>query len=126
MNTMGLNISIRNSGDVAILDLRGRSTVNNGESELLSSRLKGLIASGVRNLLLNVRDLAKIDTSGVSIFVETYVSLKRQGGGLKLLFSRGQVLEVLTAFRLQDIIPSFEDEAQALATFAPLTFFAKP
>jgi len=114
---MGLHISIRNSGDVAILDLRGRSTVNNGESELLSSRLKGLIASGVRNLLLNVRDLAKIDTSGVSIFVETYVFLKHQGGGFKLLCPHGPVLEVLTALHLADIIPTFDHEAVALASF---------
>ena len=51
----------------------------------------------------------------------TYVSLKREGGGLKLLSPRGRVLEVLTIFHLQIIIPSFEDEAQALASFQPLS-----
>lgn len=85
-----------------------------------------MIASGVRKLLLNVRDVTKIDSSGVSIIVETYVSLKRQDGGLKLLCTRGRVLEVLTVFRLQEIIPSFEDEAQALASFESLAYFAKP
>ena len=116
---MGLEISIRKSDDVTIVDLRGHSTVKDGESELLSTRLQDLIAKGVRKVLLNLRELAQIDSSGVSIFVETYVSLKRRGGSLKLLCSRSRVLEVLTAFHLQDIIPRFEDEAHALASFQP-------
>ena len=120
-----LQISIRKSGDVTILDLRGRSTID-GESELLSSCLKELVANGVRELLLNLANLTQIDTSGVGIIIETYVSLKRQGGELKLLCRCGQVLEVLTMFRLLDTIPSFEDEAQALASFRPLSYFAKP
>jgi stage II sporulation protein AA (anti-sigma F factor antagonist) len=123
---VGLLISIRKFGDVTIVDLRGRSTVNEGESELLSSRLEGLVANGVRKLLLNLADLSQIDSSGVSIIVGTYISLKREGGGLKLLCPRGRVLEVLTVFHLQNIIPSFEDEAHALASFQPLTHFAKP
>ena len=122
---IGLQISTRKSGDVTVLDLRGRATID-GESELLSSCLKELVANGVRELLLNLVNLTQIDTSGVGIIIETYVSLKRQRGELKLLCPCGQVLEVLTVFRLLDTIPSFEDEAQALASFRPLSYFAKP
>jgi anti-anti-sigma factor len=122
---IGLQISTRKSGDVTVLDLRGRATID-GESELLSSRLKELVANGVRELLLNMVNLTQIDTSGVGIIIETYVSLKRQRGELKLLCPCGQVLEVLTVFRLLDTIPSFGDEAQALASFRPLSYFAKP
>ena len=114
---MGLQISIRESADVTILDLRGRSTIDGGESELLSSLLKGLVANGVRKLLLNLVNLTQVDSSGVGIIVETYISLKRQRGELKLLCPRGRVLEVLTVFRLLDVIPNFEDEALALASF---------
>ena len=72
---VGLQISIRKSGDVTIVDLQGRSTVNDGESELLSRHLGRLVASGMRKLLLNLADLTQIDSSGVSIIAETYVSL---------------------------------------------------
>jgi anti-anti-sigma factor len=123
---IGLQISIRESAGVTILDLRGRSTIDSGESELLDSRLKKLVASGVRKVLLNLADLTQVDSSGVGVIVGTYVSLKRQGGELKLLCPCGRVLDVLTVFRLLDTIPSFEDEAQALASFRPLSNFAKP
>jgi anti-anti-sigma factor len=116
---MGLDVSIRESGDVTILDLRGKSTVSGGESELLSGHLRELVAKGVRKLLLNIRDLSQVDSSGVSVIVQTYVSLKRQGGDLRLLCPSGRVLQVLTVIHLLDIIPSFDDEAQALASFGP-------
>ena len=123
---MGLQISIRESGDVTILDLQGRSTINGGESELLNSRLKKLVASGVRKLLLNLADLTQVDSSGVSIIVGTYVSLRAKGGEPKLLCPCGRVLEVLRILHLLEMIPNFEDETQALASFRPLSYFAKP
>ena len=122
---MGLNVSIRKCGDVTILDLRGRATINGGESELLSSHLQGLVASGARKLLLNLENLTQVDSSGVKVIVTTYVSLKDQGGDLKLLHPCGPVLDVLTVLRLLEIIPSFVDERDAQASFRPLGYVAK-
>lgn len=116
---MGLHISIRKSEDVTIMDLQGRSTISGGESELLSGHIQELVTKGVRKLLLNIGDLSQVDSSGVGVIIETYVSLKRHGGGLKLLRPRGRVLQVLNVFRLLDIIPSFDYEAQAVASFGP-------
>lgn len=121
---MGLEISFRESGDVTILDLWGKSTISGGESELLSSHLQELVAKGVRKLLLNMADLSQVDSSGVGIIIETYVSLKRLGGDLKLLCPRGRVLQVLNVFHLPGIISSFDDEAQALASFGPRSYSA--
>lgn len=123
---MGLHVSIRKSEDVTILDLRGRSTIDRGESELLGSHLQKLTASGVRKLLLNLTNLTQIDSSGVSVIVTTYRSLRGQGGDLKLLCPRGCVREVFTVLRLLEIIPSFQDESEALASFRPLGSFAQP
>jgi anti-anti-sigma factor len=123
---MSLQISIRESGGVTILDLRGRSTID-GESERLCDCLKKLVANGVRKFLLNLADLTQLDTSGVSVILETYISLREQGGDLKLLSPRGRVLEVLRVLRLLEVIPSFEDgETQALASFRPMGYAATP
>ena len=122
---VGLQISSRKSGDVTVLELQGRSTIG-GESELLSKHLQKLVSKGVRKLLLNMADLTQVDSSGVSIIVETYVSLKHRGGDLKLLRPDGRVLEVFNELHLLEIIPSFEDETQALASFRPQGYFAKP
>lgn len=113
---MGLQISIRESGDVTILDLHGRSTIE-GESRLLSTRLKELVGKGVRKLLLNLAGLTKVDSTGLGVIVGAYASLRKQGGELKLLGPCGSVLEVLKIMHLTHNIPCFEDETQALASF---------
>jgi len=123
---VGLQVSIRESGDVTILDLRGRSTINGGESELLGSRLQELVARGARKLLLNLTNLTQVDSTGVSIIAKTYVTLKGQGGDLGLLRPSGRVREVFAVLHLLEILPSFEDETQALDSFKSQGYFAKP
>jgi anti-sigma B factor antagonist len=124
-SVVDLQVAIRESGDVVILDLRGRSTIGCG-GELLSSNLQKLVADGKRKLLLNLTDLTQIDSSGLGIIVRSYVSLRQKGGDLKLLCPWGRVLQVLNVLRLLNLIPSFEDETQALASFRPQGHFAKP
>ena len=122
---MGLQISIRESADVTILDLQGRVTIG-VDSDLLNAHLKKLVAGGVRKLLLNLEDVTQLDSLGISAVVATYVSLSRQGGSLKLLCSSGRMQDVLRVIRVADFIPTFEDETQALASFRPQGNSAKP
>ena len=111
-----LQISVRESGDVTILDVRGRATIGDGRY-LLSLHLRELVAKGARKLLLNLADVTQLDSSGISPAVGTYVSLSRQGGSLKLVCPRGRVQDVLRVMRVADFIPTFETETQALASF---------
>ena len=120
---MGLQISTRESGDVTILDLRGRAIIG-VDSDLLIGHLEKLVATGVLKLLLNLADVTQLDSTGISAIVGTYVSLRRQGGSLKLLCPFGRVRAVLRVIRLQEIIPTFEDETQALASFRPRGYSA--
>jgi anti-anti-sigma factor len=122
---VGLQISTRESGDVTILDLRGRATIGD-DSDVLIGHLKKLVATGVPKLLLNLTDATQLDSSGISAIVGTYVSLGRQGGSLKLLCPRGRVRAVLRVIRLPEIIPTFENETQALASFRPRGSSAAP
>ena len=114
---MGLQISIWEFDDVTILDLRGRATINDGESELLRSHFQELITKGVRKFLLNLVELRQVDSSGLSVIATTYAYLRDQGGDLRFLCPRGAVLEAFKVLRLLKVIPTFENENQALASF---------
>lgn len=113
---VNLQISIRESDDVTILDLHGRATIG-ADSDLLISHLQRLVANGVRKLLLNLADLTQLDSSSISAITKAYVSLSSQGGSLKLLRPCGRVQAVLRVIHLPDIIPTFEDEATALSSY---------
>lgn len=122
---MSLQISTRESADVTILVLRGKVTIG-VDGDLLNVQLKELVAKGVRDLLLNLEDVTQLDSLGISAIVGTYVSLSRKGGSLKLLCPSGRVQEVLRIIHVADIIPTFEDETQALASFRSRGYVAKP
>jgi anti-sigma B factor antagonist len=115
---VGLQISTRQSGDVTILDLQGRVTIGRG-SDLLSNELRDLVERGTRKLLVNLMGVPQMDSSGISTLVRSFVSLQRAGGSLKLLQPVGHVREVLELTRLLQSIPTFDNEAAALASFAP-------
>src|SRR6266699_3149884 len=97
---------------------------NSLRAPLAISHLEKLIANGARKLLLNLADVTQLDSSGISAITGTYVSLSSQGGSLKLLCPRGRVRAVLRVIRLLDIVPTFEDETQALASFRPRGYSA--
>ena len=112
-------ISVRQSGDVAILDLRGRWTIDGGE--FLNRHLQKLVGDGVRKVVLNLADVTQIDSSGVSSMVRIHTSLRRQGGDVKLLRPSKHVMDVLRVLHLVDVIPTFEEENLAVASFGQLS-----
>ena len=111
-----LEATVRQSADVTILDLEGRATIGPG-NDLLASELGRLVQGGARKLLVNLRDVKQVDSSSISTLVRTFVSLQNTGGSLKLLSPQGRVRAVLSLTRLLKAIPSFDDEAAALASF---------
>jgi anti-sigma B factor antagonist len=115
---VGLQISARQSGDVTVLDLQGRVTIGRG-NDLLGNELRELLEHGTRKLLINLIGVPQMDSSGISTVVRSFVSLQRVGGSLKLLHPVGHVREVLELTRLLHSIPTFDDEAAAVASFAP-------
>ena len=113
---MGLQLSSRKSGDVTIVDLRGRVTIGR-PNDALSAELRKLAEGGPRDILVNLAGVTQVDSSGISTIVRSFVTLERRGGRLKLVNAVGHVREVLELTRLIRSIPTFENEAAALASF---------
>jgi anti-sigma B factor antagonist len=117
---MPLEISIRESEGVTIVDLKGRASIG-PNTDRLDHDLRKLAAAGVRKILVNLAGLTMVDSSGIATIAGTYVSLAREGGSLKLMRPSDRVREVLTVMRILNSIPTFEDEAAALASFRTAT-----
>lgn len=113
---MGLQIVIREVGDITILDLQGRVTMGLN-NDVLSNQLRDLADAGVRKVLINLAGVPQMDSSGISSLVRSFVSLQRLSGSLKLLRPTGHVKEVLELTRLLHSIPNYQNEAEAIASF---------
>jgi len=113
---MGLQITSRKSGTVTILDLQGRITIGSS-NDALGVELRKLAEAGPSEVIVNLSGVTQMDSSGISTLVRSFVTLERQGGGLKILNPTGHVKEVLELTRLIQSIPAFTDEAKAVAAF---------
>src|ERR1700744_3199041 len=120
---VSLELAKRVSGDITIVDLRGRCTLGD-ETEDLGGELKKLVDGGCRKLLLNLTELSQIDSTGVSTIVATYVTLRRLKGEVKLLHPTGRVQTVLAITHLLQVIPNFEEEDKAVESFSNRTYTA--
>ncbi len=113
---MGLQLSVRHAADVVIVDLHGKATIGRA-NDFLDRQLRQLIEVGTSKLLLNLTDVTRLDSSSIGSIARAFVSLKRRGASLKLLRPRGNVRLVLETVHLLDVIPSIEDETEAIASF---------
>jgi anti-sigma B factor antagonist len=89
-----MRISERAVGDVTVLDLEGRLTLDDG-FEPLRQTLNRLIGEERRQLLLNLDGLTYLDSAGVGLIACKYVTICRRGGQLKLCALHTRSYEVL-------------------------------
>jgi anti-sigma B factor antagonist len=113
---IGLELSTRVVNGITIVDLQGRATIG-ANTDKLDHALRKLVAAGTLYVLMNLAQVTMMDSSGIAAIVGTYVSLTREGGTLKISGPSARVHEVLRVMRLLDSIPTFDNEAEALASF---------
>jgi len=100
-----------------IVDTIGELRLGPGTNALRSVVLQ-LLDDGYRNVLLNLRDVRHIDSSGVGELMSCYTSVRNQGGHLKLMNLSGHVHNLLQLTKLYTIFEVEDDERKAVASFA--------
>ncbi len=113
---MSLKASIREIGDVTVIDLDGRITLGDG-SALLRGIIRENFDKGHRKLVLNLAGISYLDSTGLGELVSGYRVVKNQGGELKLLNLNKKVTDLLQVTKLYTIFDIHNDETQAVASF---------
>lgn len=68
--------------------------------------------------MLNLRGVTSLHSGGVGALVWKYVTVRRQGGELKLVHLSERAHSVSMITKLLTVFDVFESEAQAIASFA--------
>ena len=113
---MELAIATRQIQEVTVLDLRGR-LVFGEEVTLLRECVRLLLAQKRKNILLNLQEVAFVDSSGAGTIVACYTSVRAAGGELKFARANRHFREMLECTRLLGLLPLFDSEEEALASF---------
>jgi anti-sigma B factor antagonist len=111
--------AVRQVGEVSVVDVKGRITIGEGNI-MLRDVVNGLLEKGNKQILLNLRDVAYIDSSGLGEMVRTHSTLQRQGGQFKMINLNQKVLDLLKATTLNKVFDVQKDEGSAIRSFASL------
>jgi len=111
-----LDIEVRSQGQVKIVKLRGRLSL--GEPcDRLRATMEDLIGSGDNRLVLDLEELATMDSSGIGLITRFLTSAKQQGGSLKLVSPSKFVVQTLKLVGLLNLFEVFGDMQSAVVSF---------
>jgi len=114
---MNLEIQRRDKEGVAILDLKGRLVV--GGASLLREKVNEEVVNNHNQIILNLKDVDYIDSTGLGTMVICYTTLQKSGGGLKLVHLNRRNIELMLLTKLSTVFQIFGEEQEAINSFFP-------
>ena len=112
-----MHIEVRKSGDVVILDLKGKLTAGLGD-QILRESVDELLAEGWKKILVSLSAVSFMDSAGLGELVAGLRTAKRLGAELKLLNVSERVQATLYMAKLLPVFEMYSSEEEALAHFA--------
>ncbi|MFN0109542.1 MAG: STAS domain-containing protein [Blastocatellia bacterium] len=111
-----MEIQIRTSGKVTIIDLSGNLTIGKSEESLRDTVIQ-LIAEQQIMVLLNLANVPTIDSSGIGAMIKSFTSVKEANGKLKVMKPSRMAHQLLSITGLLSVLETFEDEKAAVSSF---------
>jgi anti-sigma B factor antagonist len=113
---MAIRVKEREANGITILDISGRIVLGK-ETAALRDSIRERIAQGKKNILLNLSEVPFIDSTGIGELVSAFITVRREGGDVKLLNLTKRVRDTVEIVKLGSIFELFDDEAAALKSF---------
>jgi anti-sigma B factor antagonist len=113
---MDIKIEERVIGNVTVLDILGRLTIDQA-AQRLKDKINSLISQQRIQIVLNLKNVPYIDSGGLGELVASYGSVMKAHGALKLLNVNSRNHDLLSITRLVTLFESFDSEAEAVQSF---------
>lgn len=95
-----------------------------GDSQLLAESLEAAeLTRAIRlendtKVLIDLSKVSRIDSAGLGVLMNCYCHAVKNAGVLKLLHPEAPVRRLLSITKIDSVVPTFEDEAAAMESFA--------
>ena len=106
----------RRIGDVTVLQLIGRLELETGDL-ILRDTINHLVEEGQIKLVLDMKDVTRLDSAGIGMLVSKYLTVRRAGGTIKLLHPTERTDHLMDITKLTTVFQVFDDEASAVKSF---------
>lgn len=112
-----MRANVRQRDGVTILDLKGKITLGGGDMDLRNA-VQDAINGGATKVLVNMKDVTTIDSSGVGELVSAYTTATNRGARVKLTSLPDKISDVLTITQLITVFDVYDSEDEAVRSFA--------
>jgi anti-sigma B factor antagonist len=113
-----MQLSERRIGDVVVVDVSGKITLGDGSDQALKDKMRSLVQQGHTKLLLNLGEVSYVDSAGLGELVQSYATVTKSGGALKLLNVTKRIKDLLSITKLLSVFETFDSEAEAVSSFS--------
>ena len=113
---MSLQIAQKEWGTVTVLTLSGRATLGE-ETSQLRNKIKALLGEGKKRLVLDMGDLAHIDSAGLGTLVAGYYSAAGQGASIKLANLTKRLEDQMHLTKLVTVFDTHSSVEEAVMSF---------
>ena len=98
------------------MDIKGRITLGEGNL-ILREIMAGLLEKGNKHILLNMTDVAHVDSAGIGELVRSHTSVRKQGGHIELANVNKKVQDLFQMTMLSAVFDVHPDESSAIKSF---------
>ncbi len=110
-----MNINCTDFGDVKVVSFKGKLDV--ALSLSVETELDKMIDLGTKFIVIDLKDIEYLSSSGLRIFISTMRKLKDQGGRLVLSSITPMVKKIFKIVELEDLFQIYDTVEEALASF---------
>ncbi len=111
-----MKVKEKMEGDIAVLSVTG-NMMGGPESTVLHDKVKSLIAEGLHNVVIDIKGVKWMNSSGLGILMACMSSLQAAGGKLKLASVADKVKSILMVTKLIELFETYENADRAVAKF---------
>jgi anti-sigma B factor antagonist len=111
-----MNLKTTEDGPVTILTIDGDLVIGEPESTFKRTVIR-LLEEGKVNLLVDLRGVGFLDSSGLGALVRALTSAQKEGGQTKLLHAGPQIRKLLEMTKLDSVFELHEDQETAVSSF---------
>jgi anti-sigma B factor antagonist len=112
-----MRTAIREVGGITGVDISGRITLGEG-NVMLREIVQDLLTKGKKKIFLNLGEIDYIDSAGIGELIQSFTTIRNQGGQMKLVNLNKNVQGLLVATNLHKVFDIHKDEASAIKSFS--------
>ncbi len=111
-----MSIKEKMHGDIAVITIKG-NLMGEPQTTQLRDKIYSLLQDGMKKIVLDLKGVRWINSSGLGTLIASLTSVKNKGGDLRLACITEKVESVLVVTRLVKVFKEYETVDRAVASY---------